>query len=116
MEWRYGLAAHRVILIDVGHVCQNLYLASEALGAGTCAVAAYDQDLMDRLLVIYPDSYLVSLMTLPVTLSFHDPLCCMGQLKEIAPGRGQSLTQQPPYQHSSGCNIIGGSPFSGLGI
>ena len=27
MEWRYGLAAHRVILIDVGHVCQNLYLA-----------------------------------------------------------------------------------------
>jgi SagB-type dehydrogenase family enzyme len=50
MEWRYGLAAHRVILIDVGHVCQNLYLASEAIGAGTCAVAAYDQDLMDRLL------------------------------------------------------------------
>jgi len=50
MEWRYGLAAHRVILIDAGHVCQNLYLASEAIGAGTCAVAAYDQDLMDRLL------------------------------------------------------------------
>jgi SagB-type dehydrogenase family enzyme len=50
MEWRYGLAAHRVILIDVGHVCQNLYLASEAIAAGTCAVAAYDQDLMDKLL------------------------------------------------------------------
>ena len=50
MEWRYGLAAHRVILIDVGHACQNLYLASEAIGAGTCAVAAYDQDLMDQLL------------------------------------------------------------------
>jgi SagB-type dehydrogenase family enzyme len=50
MEWRYGLAAHRVILIDVGHVCQNLYLASEAIGASTCAVAAYDQDLVDRLL------------------------------------------------------------------
>ncbi len=52
MEWRYGLAAHRVILIDVGHVCQNLYLASEAVGAGTCAVAAYDQDLMDSLLTL----------------------------------------------------------------
>jgi SagB-type dehydrogenase family enzyme len=50
MEWRYGLAAHRVILIDAGHVCQNLYLASEAIGAGTCAVAAYDQDLIDNLL------------------------------------------------------------------
>ncbi len=50
MEWRYGLAAHRVILIDAGHVCQNLYLASGAMGAGTCAVAAYDQDLIDNLL------------------------------------------------------------------
>ena len=50
MEWRYGPAAHRVILIDAGHVCQNLYLACEAISAGTCAVAAYDQELMDQLL------------------------------------------------------------------
>ncbi len=50
MEWRYGLAAHRVILMDVGHVAQNLYLACEAIGAGTCAVAAFDQDQMDRLI------------------------------------------------------------------
>lgn len=52
MEWRYDLAAHRVILLDAGHVCQNLYLACEAIGAGTCAVAAYDQELLDRLLGI----------------------------------------------------------------
>ena len=50
MEWRYGLAAHKAILLDAGHVCQNLYLACEAIGAGTCAVAAYDQRLMDELL------------------------------------------------------------------
>ena len=50
MEWRYDLAAHRVILIDAGHVCQNLYLSCEAIGAGTCALAAYDQDLMDQIL------------------------------------------------------------------
>ena len=49
MEWRYGLAAHKVIALDAGHVCQNLYLACEAIGAGTCAVAAYHQQLMDRL-------------------------------------------------------------------
>jgi SagB-type dehydrogenase family enzyme len=49
MEWRYDIAAHKVILLDAGHVCQNLYLACEAIGAGTCAVAAYHQDLMDRL-------------------------------------------------------------------
>jgi SagB-type dehydrogenase family enzyme len=50
MEWRYHLAAHRVILIDAGHVCQNLYLACEAIGAGTCAVGAYDQEQLDDLL------------------------------------------------------------------
>ena len=48
MEWRYGLAAHKVIALDAGHVCQNLYLACEAMGAGTCAVAAYHQELMDQ--------------------------------------------------------------------
>jgi SagB-type dehydrogenase family enzyme len=50
MEWRYGMAAHKVIAIDVGHVCQNLYLACTALHAGTCAIAAYDQGACDRLL------------------------------------------------------------------
>jgi len=50
MEWRYDIAAHRVIAIDAGHLCQNLYLACEALNAGTCAIAAYHQGLMDRLL------------------------------------------------------------------
>ncbi len=49
MEWRYGGAAHKVIALDAGHVCQNLYLACEAIGAGTCAMAAYDQEEMDRL-------------------------------------------------------------------
>lgn len=52
MEWRYGLAAHKVIAIDAGHVCQNLYLACEAIGSGTCAIAAYDQERIDQLLRI----------------------------------------------------------------
>lgn len=50
MEWRYGLAAHRVIAMDIGHVCQNLYLACSAINAGTCGVAAYHQQKMDSLL------------------------------------------------------------------
>lgn len=52
MEWRYAEAAHKVIAIDVGHVCQNLYLVCTSLGAGTCAIAAYDQDACDRLLSV----------------------------------------------------------------
>jgi SagB-type dehydrogenase family enzyme len=50
MEWRYYTAAHKVIAIDAGHVCQNLYLASSAIGGGTCAVGAYHQEAMDKLL------------------------------------------------------------------
>ncbi len=52
MEWRYLQAAHRVILLDAGHVCQNLYLACEAIQAGTCAIAAYDQEVMDELIEV----------------------------------------------------------------
>ena len=52
MEWRYDIAAHRVIAMDIGHLCQNLYLACAAIGAGTCAIAAYHQAGMDALLKI----------------------------------------------------------------
>ncbi len=52
MEWRYAAAAHRVIALDAGHVCQNLYLACEAIDAGTCAIAAYHQEKMDALLQV----------------------------------------------------------------
>jgi nitroreductase len=31
-------------------VCQNLYLACEAISSGTCAIAAYDQEEIDHLL------------------------------------------------------------------
>jgi SagB-type dehydrogenase family enzyme len=52
MEWRYGPASYKVIALDAGHVGQNLYLACEAIGAGTCAIAAYHQALMDQLLEV----------------------------------------------------------------
>ena len=49
-EWRYGPMAHKPALLDAGHICQNLYLACEGLGCGTCAIAAYDQERLDALL------------------------------------------------------------------
>jgi SagB-type dehydrogenase family enzyme len=48
-EWRYAEASCKVIALDAGHLCQNLYLACEAIGAGTCAIAAYNQQLCDEL-------------------------------------------------------------------
>jgi len=48
MEWRYSVVSHKIIALDAGHVCQNLYIACESIGCGTCAIGAYDQDRMDR--------------------------------------------------------------------
>lgn len=48
-EWRYGLKSHKVMLIDLGHLGQNLYLAAEGIRAGACAIASYDQYKSDAL-------------------------------------------------------------------
>ncbi len=48
-EWRYSIISYKDILIEAGHICQNLYLACEAINAGTCAIAAYDQKTMDEI-------------------------------------------------------------------
>lgn len=50
MEWRYTVASHKILALDAGHVCQNLYLACESIGCGTCAIGAYDQGKMDAFL------------------------------------------------------------------
>ena len=49
-EWRYQGASHKLIALDAGHLCQNLYLACEASGAGTCSIGAYDQASCDQFL------------------------------------------------------------------
>ena len=46
-EWRYSIVAHKMIALDAGHVCQNLYLACEAIRAGTCAIGAYTNKKID---------------------------------------------------------------------
>ena len=51
-EWRYLTISHKMMAIDAGHVCQNLYLAAESIGGGTCGIGAYDHKKMDALLSI----------------------------------------------------------------
>ena len=48
MEWRYSKVSHKLIALDAGHICQNLYIACEAINCGACAIGAYDQELMDK--------------------------------------------------------------------
>ncbi|MDI3495207.1 MAG: hypothetical protein PWQ72_1334 [Pseudothermotoga sp.] len=48
--WRYADLSYKAILLDAGHLCQNLYLACESINCGCCAIAAYDQEKLDKLL------------------------------------------------------------------
>lgn len=50
MTWRYPERGYRYMLLDAGHVCQNLYLAAEAMECGVCAIAAFDDDQINRAL------------------------------------------------------------------
>jgi len=51
-EWRYVEMAHRVMLIDLGHLGQNVMLSAAALGMGSCCMAAYNQTLCDEALSV----------------------------------------------------------------
>lgn len=44
MYWRYAERGYRYLHLDAGHVCQNLYLAAEAIDCGVCAIAAFYDD------------------------------------------------------------------------
>lgn len=64
MTWRYGERGYRDLHLDAGHVCQNLYLAAGAVGCGTCAIAAFNDDEMNELLGINgEDQFLIYLAT-----------------------------------------------------
>ncbi len=52
MTWRYVERGYRYLHLDAGHVCQNLYLAAEAIGGGVCAIAAFDDEAMADLVGI----------------------------------------------------------------
>ena len=52
MTWRYCQRGYRYMYLDAGHVGQNLYLLAEAIGCGVCAIAAYDDDLVNAALSV----------------------------------------------------------------
>jgi len=57
--WRYGNRGYRYIYLDAGHVCQNLYLLAESVGCGVCAIAAFDDDLVNQALSLDGDQQFV---------------------------------------------------------
>ncbi|UCH58069.1 MAG: SagB/ThcOx family dehydrogenase [Candidatus Bathyarchaeota archaeon] len=48
--WRYGERGYRYMHLDAGHACQNLYLAAEAIGGGACAIGAFVDEELNKVL------------------------------------------------------------------
>jgi SagB-type dehydrogenase family enzyme len=50
MTWRYGERGYRYLHLDAGHICQNLYLSAQVISCGVCAIAAFDDEYINRVL------------------------------------------------------------------
>lgn len=45
-KWKYLQRAYRYVFLDAGHIAQNLALAAQALGLGSCQIGAiYDEEI-----------------------------------------------------------------------
>lgn len=65
MTWRYSQRGYRYLLIDAGHVCQNLYLAAANINCGVCAIAAFnDEELNDLLEIDGETQFVIYLATI----------------------------------------------------
>ncbi len=51
---KYGNRGMRYLLLDAGHICQNVLLAAEAIGSGGCPIAAFFDDEVNELLGLDP--------------------------------------------------------------
>ncbi|MBW6519481.1 MAG: SagB/ThcOx family dehydrogenase [Desulfoarculaceae bacterium] len=49
---KYGDRGMRYILLDAGHICQNVMIAAEAIGCGGCPVGAFYDSELNQLLEI----------------------------------------------------------------
>jgi SagB-type dehydrogenase family enzyme len=59
MTWRYVERGYRYLHLDAGHICQNLYLAAEAVDCGVCAIAAFDDQKLNSALGMDGESQFV---------------------------------------------------------
>lgn len=49
-RWKYRERTYRYVLMEAGHIAQNVYLAATSLGLGACAVGAFLDDQLNELL------------------------------------------------------------------
>ncbi len=61
-EWRYTVLSHKFIAVDLGIVCQSLYMACEAINLGTVAIGYYEQNKLDKLFELDTEEEFVVLL------------------------------------------------------
>jgi len=49
-RWRYAERTYRYVLLEAGHIAQNVYLSAVSQGLGCCAIGAFYDDDFNRLL------------------------------------------------------------------
>ncbi len=49
-RWKYHERAYRYVLLEAGHIAQNLYLEAASMGLGACAVGAFFDGTLNDLL------------------------------------------------------------------
>lgn len=50
VQWKYVDRSYRYLLLEAGHLGQNIYLAATALGLGPCGIGAFFDEEIDQLL------------------------------------------------------------------
>ncbi len=50
IRWKYRERAYRYILLEGGHIGQNIYLGATAMGLGACAIGAFLDDSINNLI------------------------------------------------------------------
>ena len=61
-EYFYSILSHKFIAIDLGMICQNLYMACEAIKLGTVAIGYYQQEKIDTLFELDGENEFVVLL------------------------------------------------------
>ncbi len=56
-EHKFSERACRYVMMDAGHVCQNLYLAAQTIRYGCCAIGHFDDDLLNKALKIDGENF-----------------------------------------------------------
>ena len=60
---KYDLRAYRYVLLDCGHLGQNIYLVATALGLGTVCIGAFEDDKIMELFDLGERELTVSIYT-----------------------------------------------------